>query len=208
MIIIILLSFLLAGVDPLFGQNNFEYLQTDSKETSRFRPNLYYELPWSIKGYAYIEIYMNGKNYFGQNYLTKEIKGIFGVQSETNFASFFIPYTGLGPMITIPTKESTLLTFSFMPLFIDFKGKYLSNYVLAEFVFFKEFKLSYLGTWRINSFGQINIASKGGPTWNYGEAYLEKTLGSHLYLGAGADLFCNTKWYPDANWGLKLGYSF
>ena len=192
------------------AQSNFEYVHTDSKGTSRLRPNLFYEIsPLGVKGYSYVEFYMDGENYFGQNYLTKEIKGIFGVQVETYFANFFTDYAGIGPIITFPTKDSTtVLTFSFMPLFIDLNGNYLTNYMLVEFVFFKEFKIPLLGTWRINSFGQLNLAAEGGPAWQYGEVYLEKPIGTHLYLGAGADLFCNTEWYPDPNWGLKIGYSF
>ncbi len=208
MIFFIALFFLLAGLGKLFGQNNFEYLQTDSKETSRWRPNIYYTGPFGIKGYTYVEFYNTGDSFFGQTFLTKEIKGIFGVEVNTYYASFFSDYVGIGPKITVPTDKSTLLTFSLIPAFIEFNGKYKRNYVLGEFVFFKEFNIPSLGKWRINSFGVINLASKGGPTWDYGEVYLEKPVGIHLFLGTGADLFCNTKWYPNPNWGAKIGYSF
>jgi hypothetical protein len=191
------------------AQNNFEYVQTNSKECSRVRPNLYYELPITIKGYSFLELYTDGQNYLGQTFLAKNIKGIFGVEVHAYYSSFFEDYIGVGPMITFPTKDSTtILTLSFMPTFIGFKGKYQSNYMLGEIVFFREFNFPSLGTWRINSFGIINLAAKGGPLWEYGEFYLEKTLGSHLYLGAGTDLVCNSHWYPDLHWGLKLGYSF
>ncbi len=208
MILIISLALILAFTDTLFGQSNIEYLQTNSKETSRFRPNLYYTFPFKIKEYAYIELYMDGKNYFGQNYLTRQISGIFSLQVESYFSSFFKDYTGFGPMVTVPTKESTILTFSLMPAFFCYKSGYMKNYVLMEFVFFTEFKIPSLGKWRINSFGHMNVASKGGPTWEYGEIYLEKPINEHFYIGAGADLFCNTKWYPDSDLGVKLGYTF
>jgi hypothetical protein len=209
-ILFLFIVILTTGVSSfLYGQNNFEYVQTPSKETSRVRPNLYYDLPLNIKGYSFLELYMDGKNYLGRTFLTKNVKGVFGVEVHAYYSSFFEDYIGIGPIITIPTKDSTtIFTLSLMPAFTSFKGKYQGNYMLGEFVFFKEFKFHSIGTWRINSFGMINFAAKGGPAWEYGEFYLEKTLGSHFYLGAGADLFCNTKWYPDPDWGLKLGYSF
>jgi hypothetical protein len=191
------------------AQSNFEYIQTDSKETSRFRPNLYYKLPLEVKGYSFLELYMGGQNYLGQTFLTKSIKGIFGVEVHAYYSTFFEDYIGVGPTIAIPTKDSTtVFTLSLMPAFVSFKGNYQSNYILGEFVFFKEFKFHSIGTWRINSFGIINFAAKGGPAWEYGECYIEKPIGQHFYLGAGANLLCNGKWYPDPGWGLKIGYSF
>jgi hypothetical protein len=207
----IFLILLFIGLSAMFysasAQSNFEYLQTNSKETSRLRPNLYYTLPLEVKGYSFLELYLDGKNYFGQTFLTKDIKGIFGVEVHAYYSSFFEDYIGVGPIITLPTKKSTIFTLSFMPAFMNYHGKYLSHYLLSEFVFFKEFKIPSLGTWRINSFGIINLGAKGGPAWEYGEAYLEKPIWK-LFIGVGADLFCNTKWYPDPNWGVKLGYNF
>jgi hypothetical protein len=209
---IILLNLVVLFTSLFFSanaQSNFEYIHTDSKENSKARPNLYYELPLNIKGYSFLELYMDGQNYLGQTFFTKSIKGIFGVEVHAYYSSFFTDYIGIGPTISIPMKDSTaVFTLSLMPAFTDFKGKYQSNYMLGEFVFFKEFKFTSLGRWRINSFGIINLGAKGGPAWEYGEFYIEKPIGKHFFLGAGLNGFCNNKWYPDPNWGIKLGYSF
>jgi hypothetical protein len=206
----IILFITLAGLfSSAYTQSNFEYVQADSKANSRVRPNLYYEFPGEVNSYSFLELYMDGKNYLGQTFLTRNIKGVFGVEVHAYYSSFFEDYIGLGPIITFPTKDSTtIFTLSFMPWFTSFKGHYQSNYMLGEIVFFKEFKFPFLGTWRINSFGIINIGAKGGPIWEYGELYIEKPIGSHIYLGAGTDLFCNSKWYPDPKFAIKIGYSF
>ena len=207
--IILALTALTTMCLSLNGQNSFEFLKTDKSATTRVRPNLYYNLPLNVKGYSYVEIYADGKNYYGETYLTKDVIGPIGIQGQVDFANTFNDYGGLGIIATIPLKDTTtLLTFSFMPFFHEFQGQRLKEFMLLEFVFYKEFKVTIVGTFRINTFGQMNMIASGGPQWYYGEAYLEKPFGKHFFLGAGLDLFTNDKWYPDAVPAFKLGYTF
>ena len=192
----------------LNAQSNLEYFQTDAQETSRIRPNLFYELPGKINGYSMVDFYTDGTSYFGETFLTRDVVGIVGLELHAYYSSLFTDYAGIGPIVNVPIGDSTtIFTLSFLPLFVDFDGKYVKEYMLAEIVFITEFNLPIIGNLRINSFGQINLAANGGPFWQYGEAYLEKPIWK-IHIGIGADLLANDKVYPDPNWGIKVGYNF
>jgi hypothetical protein len=189
------------------AQSNIELMQTTDKATSRVRPNLFYGLPFGVKGYTFIEFYEDGKSYYAKTGLTKKIKGGLDARVEVLDFSAATDKIGIGLEYKIPTKEETFAKVKVMPVYFGFDGKYAKPKVVMGFYFEQKIYVPILKDAKVVAFGEINIAAKGGPTWSYGELHVQKSLDDFI-LGIGTDLTCDGNITPHCGLSIKLGYMF
>jgi len=153
-----------------------EAIKSEEKANSYLRLNGFYSLPLKSKGHSFLELYTDNKGYFGKTTLSSDL--IKGSGPVAQIAYINEPFTkvGLGINLDVPflKKAKASLKLQAYPVWINKEMKINPD----------EFVIGYGGSiklpkgFSVGSFGQINIDDASGkPTWCYGEASLQKSLG-------------------------------
>jgi len=189
------------------AQSSIERMQTTEKSTSRIRPHLFYDLPFGVKGYTFIEFYDDGSSYYAKTGLTKKITDHLDARVDVIDISSATDQIGLGLEYKIPTGEKTLAKVKAMPVYFGFDGKYVKSKAVMGFYYHQKIHVPILKDASVVAFGEIDLAKKGGPTWSYGELHVQKSLKDYV-LGIGADLKSDGDITPHPELSIKLGYVF
>jgi len=203
----ILAGALAASTMTAKAQSSVEVMQTSEKSTARVRPNLFYSLPFCVKGYTFIEFYEDGKSYYAKTGLTKKVAKDLDARVEVLDFSCATDQVGLGLEYKIPTKEGTFAKVKAMPIYFGFDGKYIQSKAIMGFYVEQKIYVPILKDAKVVAFGEINMAAKSGPTWSYGELHVQKSLDDFI-VGLGCDLRCGGKITPHPELSIKLGYVF
>jgi hypothetical protein len=156
-----------SSIDAIFHQD---------QKASYLRLNTSYDAPGKIKGYTAMEMYLDGKGYFGKTTLTKSLSDSISAKAVITHANEPLTQVGIGATMKVPTPKKTSLSFTLLPLWTDKKGDYVDHKVIAGYAIGAD-----LGKgWSVSSFGETNVAAKGGPQWAYGEMSVAKKITDKL----------------------------
>ena len=201
-------AFGLAGLLPMQRSEaqgnvsgNVEYIQSEKSEASLVRPNLFYKV-LGLNGYTFVESYRD-ENFFGKTILSKDLGSRVKPTVEFVYGSGFRDKSGAGASFNVPMPKSTSLSVKVLPLWIDDKG-YIKNRVAAGFSGNVSFPLGF----SLSSFGEANIASKGGAQWGYGEVRLGKDLSKNLSVAFNPLLKNKGKLAPRIENAFSAKYTF
>ena len=197
----LLKTLVLAGAMAFSGhaakaQSNVEYIQNAKTETSRIRPNLFYNLPGDVSAYTFIEFYGDGENYYGKTTLNKKLGAGISARSEIKNSSFFKDNASLGFTYAIPTKELSA-SLKFLPVTANTEGDI--NYPMNVGYFASK----NFGPVNVCSFGEYNIGTK---SWGYGETYVGYKKGQ-FELAVGVDMRSDPENVIRLDPGLKLKFT-
>jgi len=152
---------------------NVEYILSEKLDNSYARLNFFYGDIKKIKGFSFLELYHGQKGYFGKTSLEKQIIPRVNAIAQPTYISEPLTKTGLGTSINaIKTKNKSFLNLQVLPVWISKKFKKNKN----EFVLGYSAKVNLPRDFFLFGFGQMNIANKEGPTWNYGELTAGKNI--------------------------------
>jgi len=151
---------------------SIDTIVSEAKGASYLRLNGSYSIPGKIGGYTFLELYGGGKGYFGKTSLTKHIAGPLSATSELTHVSAPLSQIGVGAKVAVPMPQKTYCTVKLLPYWVDHTGKHVDDKVVAGYA---------IGTslgkgWSVSSFGEMNVAAKGGPQWGYGEISVSKSI--------------------------------
>lgn len=197
----ILAGVALATVVALSGQtakaqSNVEYIQNAKQETSRIRPNLFYNLPGDVKAYTFIEFYNDGDNYFAKTTLNKSLGHGISARTEIKNSSFFKDYAKLGMTYSLPI-DGVSSSLKFLPFNVNTSGEFSSPMTVGYSVSKK------WGPVSLSSFGEYDIANK---TWGYGETYVGYNVGQ-FEIAAGVDIRSDLENVIKLDPGVKLTFT-
>ena len=195
------------------AQNNkidasVEIVQSKNNPTSFIRPNLFYKI-FGLDGYSFFEFYRN-ENFFGKTIISKD----FGVRAkgvkptaEIVYGSGFNDSYGLGVNYDVPmpkrAQKRASLNVKALPVWFNNKG-YLDDKVMVGYFGSLDLPRGFI----LSSFGEINVGSKGGPQWGYGEIRFGKKFSNHLSVAYNPLLKNRGKLSPKWEHAISARYTF
>ncbi|MBI2044889.1 hypothetical protein HYT23_02435 [Candidatus Pacearchaeota archaeon] len=171
-------------------------------DNSLIRHNLRYNLPLGIKGSSYIELYPEN-GYYGKTSLEKELVRVVSFKLQAKHPNTLLYSVGLGVSGQVSTPNGTSLKLSIMPVWIDKNGKQNNRSYLSYYSRFK-FPLRF----KIDSFGEWNIASENGINWTYGELFLNKSISKSIDVGYNPRLVSDGDAMPMVEQGVGFRVNF
>jgi|SRR3989344_2063785 len=143
-----------------------KYVQPiDDPSGSYVEVDAFYGLPGKVNGFTWAYAYRGGEGYFGETNLEREVTNGFNVNSQMQHCNTPINRAGFGisRQVPLPT-DKVFLKASALPIFFDETGIQKNS---ADLGYFISAELPH--GFRIESFGDWNLADKNGPQWGYGE---------------------------------------
>lgn len=175
---------------------NIEYIQSEKKENSFGRLNMFYSLPEKANGFSFIEFYRNGGGYFGKTILNRPIKAGLGPKVEAVYSGEPLSRVGLGVGFSVPkVPNGGYANLGLVPVWISSDQKR----VQAQYAF----GLNLPKGFHFNGFGEWNLSAENGPEWGYGETELTKDIGP-LEFGYNMRLYNDGNASPKHQHGLIL----
>lgn len=208
------LAALVAGAMTLptksYGQTptlKVNYIHPVTTEDTRVRPEMTYGLPDDVKGYTFIDFYTQHEDYFAKTFLSKEVVGGLEATLEVIQGNNFTDQVGIGTKYNLPLGENAYGNVKLLPVYVDMGGEFQKDKVVTGFLVGTTVYVPVVGDVDICAFGEINLAAKGGPQWQYGELSVTKDLGN-VEFGLSVDLNGKGKLLPQAAPGLKILHVF
>ena len=182
---------------------NIRYIQSKNNAKSYVETRVFYDLPWNMKGYTFIDFYKNGNGYFGKTFWNKTIKYSVGLEEQIIHNNEPFTETGFGVNAFIPyIPKKAFAKVSVVPLWFDKNGK-LEDKVTVGYVGSIDLPKGY----KLSSFGEWDIGAKGGPKWTYGEIDLGKKIGP-VYVSYNPALISNGDATPRVEHRISVSVDF
>lgn len=143
-------------------------------------------LPYSTKVSGFLDFYRDQNGYFGKTIVEKSLTDNLSLRSHVMHLNEPLSQIGIGASYVVPTPKSTFAKVNYLPLFVDSKGNQVDNKSIVGYFVSADLP------WNMSAFscGEINVDSKGGPAWSYGETELVKKFGR---ISVGVNLQLNGK---------------
>ncbi len=163
--------------EQLIPKNNIEY--HIAEENSKARLNLFWKPTNNTKAYTFIE--MDSKGYFHKSMIDLSVSEKLALYAEVKNSNKFKDHAGIGLKMKFPKGFIKAV-----PLWTE-EGKVKENYSTIGGMIKQSFPV--LGKKVVvSAFGELNLAAKKGPSWNYGEINIQVPVG-RFDLGAGVNLY-------------------
>ncbi|HVY01789.1 MAG TPA: hypothetical protein VHA12_03435 [Candidatus Nanoarchaeia archaeon] len=143
---------------------NVEHIQSTEAGQSYERLNAFYSLPADVKGYTFLEAYHDGTA-FGKTTLTRKLSDSISVVSQTRSINEGFTDTGIGLQLNIPVKNGYALV-RLVPAWLNSEGKSVRSRNILGFAVGKNLSDKVSAA----VFAELNLNSKSGAEWAYGEA--------------------------------------
>lgn len=178
-----------------------DMVQSEKEPVSFIRPNLFYKF-LGLNNYSFFEFYRN-EDFFGKTILSKDLGKGMKATGELVYGSGFSDSYGAGASVNIPMPEGTSLSVKALPLWFN-KSGYIDDKVQVGFFGKVNLPLGF----NLSSFGEMNVVSKKGPQWGYGEISLSKNLLDNLTLSYNPLLKNQGKLQPRLEHAVRVNYTF
>ncbi|PIN93791.1 hypothetical protein COU54_01590 [Candidatus Pacearchaeota archaeon CG10_big_fil_rev_8_21_14_0_10_31_24] len=182
-----------------FDNGDIGVFTSGNKEGTYVESNLFYGLPEKVKGYTFLDAYVEG-GYYGETTLTRELHShLENLSARTQIIHGDKPLSevGFGLGLDIPTKfltegslgnliKGAYINFDFMPIWINSSGNKIDSKMLAGYSIGLDFPHGI----SMFSFGEWHIGKSGVP-FEYGEVNLAKSfnlLGKEFSIGYNGQL--------------------
>ncbi|MBN2051906.1 hypothetical protein JW756_00205 [Candidatus Woesearchaeota archaeon] len=182
---------------------SLEGIAGQTKQSTYLRGNFFYGLPGKIGSYTFIELYQDG-GYFGKTMLGREIVKGVSAKGEIVHCNEPLSQIRLGLEAKLPTPKGTTLQVKALPLSIDKRGSIIQDRFMAGY--FADVQLGK--GLSISSFGDLNLAAKGGPIWEYGEVSLKKYVWDGVSIAYNPALISQGKLAPRVQHRVTIGVDF
>lgn len=177
-----------ASILPMKGleaqmHGSAEYIHNAEKTENSYGRFLgFYNLPEGIGGFSFMELYKNGKGYFGKTYLDKSLVGRVGPRIEADHIGNPLSQIGVGVSTTIPgLPEGAFARVGVLPFWIGREGeKIVGNKTMLQYAF----SVPITKGLNLRGFGDWDLSAEGGPQWSYGELETTVNLGEMLGIDA------------------------
>lgn len=165
---------------------------SDTYNEPYLEQNAFYNLPKGIKGFTWVQMYNKG-GFFGESNFEKEIAPNLNVKLQGQHSNNLLERVGFGLSYKLPFLPKDLsVKLTTHLAFFDTKGKRENE---GEVSYSISTKLPH-GV-KAGSFGEVNLANKGGAKWNYGEIYLKKALTPKIGIGYNGGLISDGNLTPN-----------
>lgn len=169
----------MAGKLPVSG--SVEHFQSAEKDMSYQRGNFFYALPGNIKGYTFLEAYEDGSA-FAKTSLTRKLSESVSALTLMRHINEGFSDAGIGLKYSVPFKENTngkYASLAFTPFWANADGHRVRNRAILGFAVGMDIapKVS------IGTFAELNLNSKNGAEWGYGEAYAKYKVNDKVSVG-------------------------
>lgn len=144
-------------------------------------------LPYTTKVSGFVDLYENNAGYFGKTIVEKGL--VDKLNFRTHLESINEPLTraGFGLSYALPTPKGTFAKVCYLPLYVDKEGEKIDNRQVVGFAFGADLPYDF----SLIAFGEMNIATKKGVQWNYGEIELARKFGEEKRFSIGLNLQLN-----------------
>lgn len=158
-----------------------EYIQSMQKDGNSYaRLNGFYTLPKGISGFTFTELYKDGKGFYGETALDKEIKNGLGIKLRAFHANEPLTKAGIGVTQSIPhLPKNAFAQVGFIPVWVGNKGKTVGDNAVTQY--FASVDLPH--GFRVSSFAEWELLGKDGVQFGYGEINVDKKINSNLTIG-------------------------
>ena len=157
---------------------NVEYVRAKENSDSYARANAFYELPFGVKGFTFMELYNSGKGYFGKTALDKEVveDGGFRLAPYHSSGKAF-SQAGLGAYASVTDIPRTFAKIHVLPIWFSDDKELFGDKMTAGY--FASINLPFGTTFE--GFGEWDLVGPNASQWDYGEfSVLKKLSGKGL----------------------------
>ena len=140
-------------------------------------------LPYSTKVSGFVDMYKDGKGYFGKTSVDKSIANGLGAKVQALHCNSPLSQVGVGVTYVLPVK-SAFAKLTYLPAWADNTGEKVDNKQIVGLYVAKDLTSKV----NLSAFGEVNVAGTKGPQFTYGEIELARKFGDRVSVGANLQL--------------------
>jgi len=178
---------------------SLEAIASEAENCSYARASAFYQVS-GINGYSFVEMYSDGKGYFGKTSLSKNLYHGLGGRLEAQSINEPFSRVGVGAQYSLPLPKGYGLAVKALPFWVDKEGRHVENRAIVGYSASARLGRGFTAS----SFGEINVNAKDGVNWAAGEFELAKQLGEHVSVSYMPALKAQGKLEPKVEHRLSL----
>jgi hypothetical protein len=161
------------------------YVHSEEKDRSYVEANVFYGLPARIRGFTFLDFYRGEGGYFGKTILDKSLVKGLNLRGQVVHGNELYTQAGIGVSFDasgMPPK--TFANLSLIPFWMSKDGESIENKSVLGYCVGADLPYDF----SIKCFGDVNLDSEDGITWEYGELELSRKIGLNGMMGYSAAL--------------------